>query len=436
MAGEYTEKHITSNKLDKDRVQKAPTLFLPDQSAGGSKQVISEFILNSIDELKMCVELGIGSTLNVSYDRKTYECIVSDDGRGIPQGKLLDSYTVLSTSGKFKVGVDSAFNEVGGQWGYGAKLGVYLSKELEVTSTRDGKYLTYKFENGDLKGTFRGKSSEHGTTTKFTIDKKYLSIDELDPDDIEQFLFEESHCYPDLTINWVLKDKGKVVRTKTFHGESLYDLVKRMKPTTSTIHVEDKRKIKILKHLADDDMTNVDITVSAVFAYSEDALDKPTDAMVISVVNSIFTKDGGEHVKGLKEGITKWFKEIALPKMSKKEQELAISSIDMTAGLCGMIRVQFNGPVMEGQHKSRLTSQEARYAVRDAVFDVLKNEKASVTGPMVDFVKRVCKGRLSSKRQRRLDTENAFSASRIEKYVPIIYSTATTCSELIIPEGK
>jgi len=433
MAREYTAKDIQSIKDDRERVRLRPTIYVPSTYKDGAIHIIFEIVDNSIDELS--IKDSVGSHLNLTFDTKTREVVIIDDGRGIPHESLLDACTVLNTSGKFDNSETSAYTYSGGINGCGQKCAVFLSKYCEVTSMRDGKMLTYVFEDGYLKDTIKGKSKEHGTINKFTIDNKLIEVNDVTPDDIRNRLIEKSYCFPDIHMTFTVLENGKEIKTYTYYGNTLQDLAKKMKPDTDIVQVSDTRKVKTLRNITDDDISEVKVIVDASLAYSEKALDMDTDAMIISYANSIKTYDGGQHVEGLKLGVIKYFREVVIPKSSKRDKDLPIMPSDITSGLCGVVSVKISKPEFSAQHKARLMNQEVKFAVRDAVFDALCDQKGSVTNAMADFVRRVTRGRIASKKVRKKDVDNAFSTDRPDKYDPIIYNMKTISPEVVLVEG-
>ena len=89
-----------------------------------------------------------------------------------------------------------------------------------------------------------------------------------------------------------------------------------------------------------------------------------------------------------------------------------------------------------GQEKSQFSNQEVKFAVRDAVFDALSGEKSGTTTPMIDFVKRVTKGRMASKKTRKKNVQNAFSKERPDKYHGIVENLQTDHPEILLVEGE
>src|SRR5699024_11005993 len=299
----------------------------------------------------------------------------------------------------------------------------------------DGKSLTYKFKDGLLTDTIRGKTKEHGTIFKFTIDPKIIDISSVTPEMIRDRVHEKSYCFPDIKMSVIFLENGKEVKTIIYEGNTLLDLVKRMKPDTEIVEINDTRKVKTLRNFTDDDITEVKVIVDAALAFSEKALEADTDSMIVSYANSIKTYDGGQHVEGLKQGVIKFFKEVIIPKASKRDKDLPITPSDITSGLCGMVSVKLSKPEFSAQHKSRLSNQEVRYAVRDAVYDTLCQQKNSVINAMGDFVRRGTRRRITGKKTRKKEVDNAFCNERPPKYDPIICNMNTTSMELILCEG-
>lgn len=433
MATRYDSDSIQSIKEDRLRVRSKPSMFIVDTHKAGAVHIIYEVVDNAIDELS--IDDPVGKTLNVSFDVKTREVIVTDDGRGIPHEALLDACTVLNTSGKFDNDENTAYTYSGGVFGVGLKTAVFLSTHCEVSSFRDGKFLTYKFEDGLLVDTVKGRSKNHGTVVKFTIDNNIIDINDVEPEDIRARLYEKSFCFPDIDMTLVITKDGAEVKTYNFKGNTLLDLVKKQKPDTDIVHIVDTRKVRLLKRIDDDDISEVKVQVEVAIAFKWEAVEADTDAFVVSYANSIKTYDGGQHVDGLKQGLVKYFREVYAPKMAKKDKDLPIMPSDITSGLCAMVSVKLARPEFSAQHKSRLSNQEVKFAVRDAVYDALCKEKNGVINDLGDFIKKVVRGRMASKKVRAKDTDNAFSKDRPDKFVPIVYNMKTVAPELIVCEG-
>lgn len=434
MVRKYDASSISVVYDDLDRVRKRPTTYIPSKGVEGAMHIPFEIIDNSIDEVT--AKGSVGSTVITEFDTKTRVFTVTDDGSGIPQEMLLQVCTVINSSGKFDNGEDTAYQFSGGTNGIGLKLAVFLSNWCEVTSIRDGKSLTYKFKEGKLVDTIEEKAKGHGTIVKFRISREFANIDDLNVDDLKDRYKEKSYTFPTVKMVLILKDNGKVIKERTYQGKTIVDRVAQWKPDTEIIRVEDTRKELILEDITDDELTRKKVIVDLAFAFKEAVLDSadPMEYM-ISYGNTIKTYTGGSHVDGLKDGIVKFYRKNIIPKLKGKDKELPIMPSDMTAGLCGFVIAKVYNPEFRGQYKDQLSNPEVKYAVRDAVCEALENQKSSVINAMVEFTKRVTRGRMASKKTRKKDVSNAFSKDRLDKFTDIIQNLNTVSPELILLEG-
>lgn len=429
MAAEHV---IVSIKDDKERVRTRPTIYIPSTGSEGAIHIIYEIIDNSIDEL--ISKDSKGDTVSITFNTKTKVCKVVDDGGGIPHKGMLDALTVINSSGKFENDEESHFNFSGGVNGVGLKLSVFLSEWCTATSNFKGKSLTYKFIDGELNDTIEEKATQKGTSVEFKLDQRYVDINGVDIDTIIQRLEEKAYLFPMLHLNLTITD-GKKIKTYKYHGKTIEDKVKSWKPDTSVYLLHDVRTQKVLADITDDELTEKKITIDVAFAFKEDALDT-NDPMKYTIAYGNIIKNymGGAHVEGLRQGLQKYIKTDVIPKFKGKDKEINILPSDVSAGLVCFIVVQLNDPEFRGQYKDQLSNPEVRYAVRDAVYDYLCNMKS--TTAIVDFVKRVAKGRMASKKTRKKDVSNAFSKDRLEKFKDIIQNLKTEDTELLLVEGQ
>ena len=350
--------------------------------------------------------------------------------------KLLDVLTKLAASGKFNNGENSAYLTTAGRWGHGLKTAVFLSDSCEFTSMRDGKSLKYIFKDGEMIEKIEGKSDKHGTYSKFHIDPSIIDSHEATWKDLDERLADLSYLYPQLKITLTVFDGKKELKKLKYSGKDIEDRVKLWKPDTPIIRVTDTRKVTYLKNITDDKLTTDKVGIDIVFAYKEAVLDADNrDDFIISYANGAKTYMGGTHIDGLRAGIQKYFKEDIIPKLKAKDKELNILPSDMTSGLCTFVTVKVVSPIYMGQEKNQLSNQEVKIAVRDAVYEALSNAKSNVTNPIVEFVKRVARGRMASKKIRTKDVGNTFSKDRLDKYLDIVENLDTTSRELLLVEG-
>ena len=435
MARKYDASSIIVLEDDRARIRQSPSMYVPNIYKEGAIHIIFEVIDNSIDEL--AVKEAAGNHIDVTFDKKTKEISVADDGSGVPLEKLLDVLTKLAASGKFNNGEDSAYLTSAGRWGHGLKTATYLSTSFEFTSMREGKSLSYRFEDGLKKEEKKGKSNKHGTFCKFIIDPKIIDTREVGVKDLQLRMEEKSYLYPKIHMTLTVLDDGKQVKVYKYGGKDIMDRLEQWKPDTPPVRITEKRKVTYLKNVTDETLTTENVDIDIVFAFKEGVLDAENrDDFLISYANGAKTYTGGTHNDGLKLGIQKYFKEHVIPKLKNKDKDLPIMPSDMIAGLCAFITVRVVSPIYMGQEKSQFSNQEVKFAVRDAVFDALSGEKSGTTTPMIDFVKRVTKGRMASKKTRKKNVQNAFSKERPDKYHGIVENLQTDHPELLLVEGE
>lgn len=435
MARKYDASSIKVIEDDRERLRKRPLTYIPSRQKEGGISIFLENVDNALDELT--VKDAVGNSIYASFDLKTKEMVVVDDGSGIPLEKLYDVCTIINSSGKFDNDENTAYTYSGGMNGVGLKATVYLSKYAEITSMRDGKSLTYKFNDGILADTIKGKSKEHGTSIKFRLDPEFADPSEITAEDLVVQCQDKSYLFPSVMITLDILNNGKLVKSYKFHDKTMYDWVNDQKPDTAIIGIDnDVRKKSVLVDITDDHLRNAKVIINLAFGYKEEALDADDPMQyIVSFGNTIRTTTGGTHVEGLKLGIQQYFKKEVIPNLKGKDKELSIMPVDMTSGLCAFVWVQLSSPDFRGQFKDQLNNPEAKYAVRDAVYEALCDAKPSVVNPMIDFVKRVAKGRLASKKTRKKDVGNVFSKDHLEKYIDIVYNMDTKAPELVLVEG-
>ena len=434
-ARKYDASSIKVITDDRERIRKRPLTYIPSRQKEGALSIFSEGFDNSLDELT--VKNSVGKNIYTTFDTKTKEMTIVDDGSGIPLEKLYEVCTVINSSGKFDNDENTAYTFSGGLNGVGMKCIVFLSKYCSVMSMRGGKSLTYKFKDGILQETIKGKSKEHGTSLKFLLDQEFADQREITTKDIIQICSEKSYLFPNVNIHLDILNDGKVSKSYTYHGDDMYDWINDQKVDTPIIGIlNDVRSRAVLESVTDERLRNKKLIINLVFAYKESALDSDDPLKyVISYGNTIRTTTGGTHVEGLKLGIQQYFKKCVIPNLKGKDADLNIMPVDMVSGLCAFIWVQLSNPDFRGQYKDQLNNPEAKYLVRDAVYEALCNAKPSVVNPMIDFIKRVARGRLASKKTRKKDVGNAFSKDNIEKFIDIVYNMNTVSPEIIICEG-
>ena len=428
------EHKIEVLKTDKERVQMRPTIYIPTLDERGALHCIYEIVDNSLDELN--IDNPVGDSVIVKFDDKTKECEVIDDGGGIPHKGFLDSLTKLNSSGKFHNDEDSHFKMSVGTNGVGNCLSVYLSEYAIVSSTQKGKKITYEFKNGDLVNTKEEKAKGHGTAWRFKLNKKFLDIGNVTAKMVKARLKEKSYVNPHIRMQFVELNGGKVLKTSQYYGKGIQERFDMFEADTASLRTEGVKKISILERVSDDKLTEKKVVYDFVFGFKEAVLDddNPDEHYVVSYANGATTYKHGTHLDGLKEGIVKFFRDEMNSK--KKDSEPTIMPSDCYAGLCAVVTASVQNPIFRGQFKDAITNQEVKFAIRDATVEALNKAPKTTIKQFEDFIKRVAKGRAASKKIRRKDVANSFSADRIPCYTKFNRTDKTTNAELIVTEGS
>ena len=422
---------------DRERVRLRPELYLPSLDDKGFIHIIYEVVDNSLDELNSKGSANIKKpVIDITYDEATKIFTVRDNGNGIPHDKMLQALTVLNSSGKFHNDEDSYFTESSGIMGIGLKLNTYLSTWADFKSYRNGTCLHYRFEDGIKVKEEKTPTKEHGTEVACLVSDDFINTKHVNTKDIVDRLVEKAYLFPGITFNLTILKDGKEKKKYSLHDKTIMDRIQQWKPDTPIIRVNTTREVTYLDDITDDELSNKKAYMDIVFAMKEAALDteNPMDYL-ICYGNGVKNYLGGTHLEGLRQGIQKYFKQEVIPKLKGRDKDLNILPSDTIAGLCAFVTVSAIKIIFRGQYKDQVSNQEIRFAVRDAVYDALREAKPNEVNPMIDFVKRVARGRMASKKTRKKDVSNAFSKDRLDKFKDIVYNLETTDCELILVEG-
>ena len=311
---DYDEGNIqTLSGLEHIRLR--PGMYIGRLGNGSSEEdgiyvLLKEVFDNSIDEFKM----HAGDRIEVTVDDQL-RVSVRDYGRGIPQGKLIESVSILNTSGKFD---SKAFKKSIGLNGVGVKAVNALSSHFEVHSFRDGKVRRAVFERGKLvSDTTEPSQDENGTYIFFEPDDTLFLNYKFHNELVENMLRNYTYLNTGLTIMY----NGRRIMSR--HG--LEDLLKdRM--TTEALYP--------IIHLKGDD---IEIAFTHAKQYGEE---------YYSFVNGQHTTQGGTHQSAFKEHIARTIKEF----FGKYEYA------DIRTGIVAAIALNVEEPMFESQTKIKLGS--------------------------------------------------------------------------------
>ncbi len=337
-----------------EAVRKRPGMYIGSTSLRGLHHLVYEIVDNAVDEALAGFCDSIEVTINADQS-----ITVIDDGRGIPvdtQKKAGKSavevvFTILHAGGKFGGG---GYKVSGGLHGVGASVVNALSEWLEVDIYRDGKIYHQRYERGKAVDELRVIGTcgpeKHGTTVHFLPDKTIFEETVFDHDTLKIRLRETAFLTKDLKI--ILRDDREEKKEKVFHYEGgIREFVTYLNKGKAPLYD------KVIYCEGTRDGVYVEVSMQHNDSYTEN---------VYSFVNNINTPEGGTHLAGFKNALTKTFNDYARKNKLLKDSETNLAGEDIREGLTAIISVKIENPQFEGQTKQKLGNSEARGAV-DAV---------------------------------------------------------------------
>ena len=343
-----------------EAVRKRPGMYIDDTSFRGLHHLVYEIVDNSIDEALAGYCTHIQVTIH-----KDNSITVEDDGRGIPTGinhkagkpAVEVVFTVLHAGGKFGGG---GYKVSGGLHGVGASVVNALSDWLEVTIYSEGKIYRQRYERGkvcyplEVVGTCL--PSKTGTSVSFLPDKTMFEVTEYDFKTLQTRLREMAFLTKGLKIT-LTDEREDPVRSKIYHYEGgIQEFVQYLNKSTTPLYDD------IIYCEGIRDGVQVEVAFQHNDSYSENCY---------SFVNNINTHEGGTHLAGFKNAITKTFNDYARKNKLLKDSEYNLSGDDIREGLTAIISVKISEPQFGGQTKHSLGNTEARAAVDGVVSERL-----------------------------------------------------------------
>ncbi len=335
-----------------EAVRKRPGMYIGSTSAKGLHHLVYEIVDNSVDEALAGYCDHIEVTIN-----KDNSITVVDNGRGIPVGIQAKAhkpavevvFTILHAGGKFGGG---GYKVSGGLHGVGASVVNALSEWLEVSIYHEGKEYKQRYERGHtmypLKVVGDCEEGKTGTTVTFLPDKEIFEETVYDYDILKQRLREMAFLTKGLRI--VLRDEREdSKKEKTFHYEGgIREFVTYLNRSKESLYPE------VIYCEGEKDGVAVEVAMQHNDSYTENSY---------GFVNNINTPEGGTHIVGFRNALTKTFNDYARKNKLLKDSEPNLSGDDIREGLTAIVSVKIEEPQFEGQTKQKLGNSEARGAV-------------------------------------------------------------------------
>ena len=341
-----------------EAVRLRPGMYIGSTSQRGLHHCIYEIVDNSIDESLA----GYCTEIHVTINRDN-SVTVEDNGRGIPVDIKPDSgksaleivHTVLHAGGKFG---DGGYKVSGGLHGVGASVVNALSEKMVVEVSRDGYVWKQSYLRGEPASPVEKlmPTTKTGTKSTFWLDPEiFTETTEIDVDVVATRLREMAFLNKGLRI--ILHDL-KTNKDETFHYEGGIGSYVSFLNQNKTVMFEEP--IYMDKTV---DKVKVEVAMQYTDSYNES---------ILSFANNINTHQGGTHLTGFRNAITRVLNDYARANKILKDSEQNLSGDDVREGLTAIVSVKIENPEFEGQTKEKLGNSEVMGCVQDVVKEKLQ----------------------------------------------------------------
>ena len=344
-----------------EAVRKRPGMYIGTTSSRGLHHLVYEIVDNSVDEALA----GVCDNIDVCIN-KDNSITVEDNGRGIPVGinhkagksALEVVFTVLHAGGKFGGG---GYKVSGGLHGVGASVVNALSEWLTVNVYTEGKIYEESFSRGlitkELEIIGECDPKKHGTKVTFLPDKEIFKETQVfDFGVLKNRLRETAFLTKGLKIDLHDLREGQE-RDESYHYEGgIKEFVKYLNKASTPLYEN------ILYFEGSKNNIYIEIALQHNDTYNENSL---------SFVNNVNTPEGGMHLTGFRNAVTKTFNDYARSSKILKDNEENLTGEDIREGMTSVVSIKIEDPQFEGQTKQKLGNTEARTAVESLLSEQL-----------------------------------------------------------------
>lgn len=390
----YTEQSILILE-GLDAIKKRPGMYIGSTDQRGLHHLVWEILDNAIDEALS----GFGNEIVVTIQNDN-SIEIRDYGRGLPY-KMHESgrpttdviFTTLHAGGKFSS--DSGYKVSGGLHGVGAAVVNALSQFLEVTIYRDGLIHQQKFiDGGKIVEPLKqiGETKKTGTSILFKPNPNIFTTTLFNYDTIKERMRENAFLIKNLKM--VLKDERTGQKDSFVYEKGIEEYVEYLNQDKKTYH--DIKNIEGVYELDKKTKIEVEIALQFTGSYTEN---------IISFVNNVRTKDGGNHETGFKSGLTRALNDYARKYNILKEKDENIEGVDIREGVTAVISLRIPERILEfeGQTKGKLGTPEARNATENIFhekFTYYLEENAEFASSLIQRAMNASKARLAARKAR------------------------------------
>ena len=417
-----------------EAVRKRPGMYIGTTSSTGLHHLVWEIIDNSVDEALA----GYAHNIEISVDNDDV-VTVKDDGRGMPVeihpktgvSTVETIFTVLHAGGKFGGG---AYKVSGGLHGVGASVVNALSEWVEVTVHKDGKVYFIRFKDGGkvdqpLKEIGVCEKNVTGSTVRFKADPEIFKEGTVYDyktlfDRIRQMAFLNKGI--NLIFNWDKDDELKGRNEFCYEG-GIREYVEFLDAN------ENKLFEDVLYCDGMDNATSIAVEIALQYntSYSE---------KVYSFCNNIFTPDGGMHLDGFRQTLSRVINAYAKDNKMLKADDPNLTNDDLKEGLTAIISVKHPNPQYEGQTKGKLGNAEVKPAVNKIFGDFLKRyllENPDVAKIIIEKAKSASEARLAAQKAREnVRRKDDFGSGNLPTKLKDCASRDASICEIYIVEGN
>jgi DNA gyrase subunit B len=341
-----------------EAVRKRPSMYIGSTGPKGLHHLIYEVVDNSVDEALA----GFCNTIEITIHTDNSVTVV-DNGRGIPVDNVPKHkkpaievvLTVLHAGGKFG---GEGYKVSGGLHGVGVSVVNALSSSLKVEVKREGKIWSQDYTYGKPRAPLAatGRTKTTGTTITFWPDADIFETVEFDFTTVATRMRETAFLNKNLKIVLVDERELEPRREEFRYTGGIIDFVKYLNEKKETVHN------KVIYFETEAEEGHVEVAMQWNSSYSDS---------VLAFANNINTHEGGTHLEGFKNGLTRTLNEYARRQGVLKEKDDNLSGEDIREGLAAIISVKLRDPQFEGQTKTKLGNTEIRGLVQSSVMQAL-----------------------------------------------------------------
>lgn len=340
-----------------EAVRKRPGMYIGSTSSRGLHHLVYEIVDNAVDEAlaDRCDDIEV-------IIHKDNSISVLDNGRGIPTGmheKGVSAvevvFTILHAGGKFGGG---SYKVSGGLHGVGASVVNALSEWLEVKVYQNGEIHHQRFEKGIVMKHLEviGKTKKNGTYIHFKPDGDIFEELVYEFDILKQRLQEMAFLTKGLKISIEDLREGEKQKKNFYYEGGIKEFVQ----------YRNRNKAKAYEEIMYAEGEKDGVYVEVAFQHNTSYVEN-----VFSFVNNINTPEGGTHLTGFRNAVTKTLNDYARSNKMLKDNEKNLSGEDVREGITCVISIKLSDPQFEGQTKQKLGNSEARGAVNDVLSEKL-----------------------------------------------------------------